>query len=47
MMIANMERSITDIAFSLGYSSPSFFTRKFTEIKGQSPAQFRKMLKSL
>ena len=47
MMIANMERSITDIAFSLGYSSPSFFTRKFTEIKGQSPAQFRKMLKLL
>lgn len=47
MMIANMERSITDIAFSLGYSSPSFFTRKFTEIKGQSPAQFCKMLKSL
>ena len=47
MMIENTERSITDIAFSLGYSSPSLFTRKFTEIRGQSPAQFRKMLKLL
>lgn len=47
MMIENMDRSITDIAFSLGYSSPSFFTRKFTEIKGQSPTEFRKMLKLL
>ena len=47
MMIEDKELSITDIALSLGYSSPSYFARKFTEINGQSPTQFRKMLKLL
>ena len=47
MMINNNELSITDIAISLGYSSPSYFTRKFTEIRGQSPTDYRKALKSL
>ena len=47
MMILDKDISITDIAISLGYSSPSYFTRKFTEINGQSPTEFRKMLKLL
>lgn len=47
MMATDKDRSITDIALSLGYSSPSYFTRKFTEVRGQNPTQFRKTLKSL
>ncbi|MBR2467148.1 MAG: helix-turn-helix transcriptional regulator [Clostridia bacterium] len=47
MMITDKTLRITDIAYSLGYDSPSYFTRKFKEIKGQSPSEFRKMLKLL
>ena len=47
MMIDDASISVTDIAIALGYSSPSYFTRKFTEIRGESPTDFRKSLKSL
>ena len=45
MMIDDAAISVTDIAIALGYSSPSYFTRKFTEIRGESPTDFRKALK--
>jgi len=34
--------SITDIAYSLGYSSPSTFARAFKQFSGETPVEFRK-----
>lgn len=45
MMIDDATLSVTDVAIALGYSSPSYFTRKFTEMRGESPTDFRKALK--
>ncbi|WP_425045219.1 helix-turn-helix domain-containing protein [Primorskyibacter sp. S87] len=36
------DTNISEIAFSLGYSSPSNFSRAFRAKSGQSPAEFRK-----
>ena len=34
--------SITDIAYSMGYESPSYFTKRFKEVFGVSPQEYRK-----
>lgn len=40
-MLGNSEFSISDIAYSLGFSSQSAFTTAFRQLTGQPPASFR------
>ena len=42
MMLSDPYMSITQIASSLGYSNASYFSRKFAEIRGENPSEFRK-----
>ena len=42
MMLSDPYMSITEIASSLGYSNASYFSRKFAEIRGEKPSEFRK-----
>lgn len=42
MMLSDPYVSVTEIASSLGYSSTSYFSRRFAEIRGESPSEFRK-----
>ena len=42
MMLSDPYMSITQIASSLGYSNASYFSRKFAEIRGEKPSEFRK-----
>lgn len=41
--LATTNRTIEDIATSLGYSEPSNFTRAFTKQEGKSPTEFRNL----
>lgn len=36
------DQSITDVSFSCGFSSPSYFCKVFRDLIGQSPREFRK-----
>ena len=40
-MLWNTERSITDIAMAMGYSSSQYFSNVFKEYTGMSPGKFR------
>ena len=40
-MLANRDYSISDIAYSLGFSSQSAFTTAFRQLMGQTPAAYR------
>jgi methylphosphotriester-DNA--protein-cysteine methyltransferase len=42
MALWESNRSVTDIAADLGYSSIHHFTKQFTAYYGVSPSQFRK-----
>lgn len=44
IMLMDQENSITDIAYSVGYTSMSSFIRMFKDICGYSPSQYRRML---
>ena len=46
MMLSDPYMSITEIASSLGYSNASYFSRKFAEIRGEKPSEFRKKFRS-
>lgn len=39
--------SITDIALSIGYETPSSFAKVFNQVMGQSPRQYRKTMQSV
>jgi len=41
-LLGERERSITDVAASVGYDSPSRFARAFRDATGVSPSQFRR-----
>jgi AraC-like DNA-binding protein len=41
-MLRESDRSVTDICFDVGFSSPGTFSRTFTEIVGESPTAYRK-----
>lgn len=43
-MLKDPNQSITDIAFSLGFTGASHFTKTFRELIGMTPNQYRKML---
>lgn len=41
-MLMENDASVTEVSFSCGFSSPSYFCKAFREITGVSPRQFRK-----
>lgn len=41
------ETSITEIAFDLGYETPSAFTKVFQQVMGKSPREYRKKMQPL
>ena len=44
LKLKEKNRSITDLALSLGYSNPSKFTKAFREIYGVRPKDYRKLI---
>lgn len=44
-LLSTTDRQITEIAFAVGYNSPSHFTRLFKVITGKSPREFREKAK--
>lgn len=45
-LLRDSDRSITDIAFSVGFGDSSYFSRVFKERYQQTPSQYRKALQS-
>ena len=45
-MIINSEKSISEIAYEAGFTSPSYFTKCFKEYFSESPTDFTKRIKS-
>ena len=41
-LLTSTDRCVTDIAMACGFSSPSYFTKKFHEIAGAAPLAYRK-----
>lgn len=41
-LLTTTDRSVTDIALACGFSSPSYFTKKFHEIAGAAPLAYRR-----
>mgnify|MGYP000944208791 CR=1 FL=1 len=44
--ILNSEKSISEIAYDTGFSSPSYFTKCFKEYFNESPTEYLKRVKS-
>lgn len=44
LMNANVWLSVSDIAAAVGYSSASYFARRFRQLRGCSPNEFRKLI---
>ena len=42
-LLLQSDRSITEIAISVGYSDSAYFIQKFKQFKGFSPNKFRKL----
>jgi transcriptional regulator GlxA family with amidase domain len=40
-LLENSSLSVTEIAFSLGFSSPNYFTQIFKSNTGMSPASYK------
>jgi AraC-like DNA-binding protein len=45
-LLGEGERSLTDIALSLGFSDQSLFTRQFAALTGMTPGAARRQLRS-
>ncbi len=41
-LLRSTDRSITDIAFEVGFSDSNYFSRQFRKTRGQSPREYRK-----
>ena len=41
-LLLNTERKIIDIAYTVGYRNLNFFNKKFREITGNTPGEYRK-----
>ena len=46
ILLETSDLTITEIAHSLGYENPMYFSRVFHKIKGQSPSKYRKTYRS-
>jgi len=46
-LLVNTQRSITNIASSLGYTDPYHFSRRFKEITGNAPNNYRSSMKPI
>ncbi len=44
LLLITTNKSVSDIAFEVGYSSGASFTNVFTDKIGCSPKQFRKLM---
>ena len=44
-LLRSTDRSITDIAFDVGFSDSNYFSRQFRKAVGLSPRQYRSQLK--
>ncbi len=42
LLIDNPEYNISEIAYQVGFSSPNYFSRKFSECFGLTPSEWRK-----
>jgi two-component system response regulator YesN len=40
-LLADPERSITSVAFDVGFQDPDYFGKVFKEAFGQTPSEFR------
>jgi AraC-like DNA-binding protein len=40
-MLLETERSILDISLEVGYDTVSYFNRRFRQVKGMTPREFR------
>ena len=43
-MLLNTNDSVTDVAYSCGFNDLSYFIKTFKQIKGITPAKFRKSI---
>lgn len=41
-LLRSTDRSITDVAFDVGFSDSNYFSRQFRKARGQSPREYRK-----
>ncbi|MFV0295610.1 MAG: helix-turn-helix domain-containing protein [Hyphomicrobiaceae bacterium] len=44
--LAFTDQSVSDIAFDLGFSSPSYFSRFFSAQTSETPRDFRKTIRN-
>ena len=42
ILLKNTSKSITDIAFEVGFSSSNYFTIAFKKITGLTPSEYKK-----
>lgn len=42
-MLASSEKTISEIAYSLGYQYPQYFSRAFKKAEGCTPNEYRAM----
>ena len=43
-LMSNPSASVTDIAYTVGFNSPSYFSRAFRQVFDESPSDYRRML---
>ena len=43
-LMSNPSASVTDIAYTVGFNSPSYFSRAFRQVFDESPSEYRRML---
>lgn len=46
-LLASTDKTISEIAYELGYNEKSYFTKVFKKKSGQTPSEFREEMKSL
>jgi len=42
-MLLHTDQSVKEVAYAVGYSTPSYFTRVFNKVKGVCPQRYLKM----
>jgi AraC-like DNA-binding protein len=44
-LLVDTDRSVTEIAFVVGFTSPAYFSRLFTRLTGQAPSSWRSLMR--